>query len=66
MNHSMGLTKNHLPAVKYVSTNASTTTVKTNRPKLVKIEPTRRGERIYVYVDGSWEYEYERINQPNP
>ena len=62
----MGLTKNHLPSVKYVSNNKSTTTVKTNRPKLVKVERTRRGERIYVYVDGSWEYEYERIiNQPN-
>ena len=52
--HAIGLTKPHQPVVTY-------TRMKTNKPKLQKIERKRNGERVYVYTDGSHLMEYEYI-----
>ena len=35
--------------------------MKTNKPKLQKIERKRNGERVYEYTDGSHLMEYEYI-----
>jgi hypothetical protein len=53
-NHAIGLVRPHQPAVTY-------TRMKTNKPKLQKIERKRNGERVYVYTDGSHLMEYEYI-----
>lgn len=59
--HAIGLTKPHQPIVKYGKLWTNYTRIKSNKPKLQKIERQRNGERVYVYTNGSHLMEYEYI-----